>query len=155
MYQVPMKRILNADERKMKRNPRNEDLYFILRKGLEGKIWLEKVLDAITECETGGYETILILDKNTKRGIKVITRPDPSVGGNVPVEWKEISLLSSEDEWNALLESLGMCDDARILRQGDLVFVECLNPSISSEDGVSVLKNFDDPEVFCYYGWDE
>lgn len=153
---VPMKKILNADDIKMKRNPRNEDLYTILREELEEEYsWLPIILDSINECEIEGKEIILVIDKATGSGIKIITRPDPKSLGNIPIEWREIKILDSNDEWDSLTKALVKCDDSRILRQAELVVVECTQPSLEVEEAVKKLKEFTEPEVVCYYGWEE
>ncbi|HEU97314.1 MAG: hypothetical protein ACP5I2_02075 [Fervidicoccaceae archaeon] len=139
----------------MKRNPRNEDLYTVLREELENFPWLGKVLDSITDCEVEGNEVVIIVDKTTGNGIKIITRPDPASLGNIPVEWREMKVLRSSDEWDSLTTALARCEDSRILRQADLVLVECTQPTLEEDEAIARLKSFTEPEVLCYYGWEE
>jgi len=150
-----MKRILNADDCEMKRNPRNEDLYTFLRERLEELPWLFKVLDSVTDCELEGGEVLLIVDRETGRGIEVVARIDPEAQGFVPVAWKKLQVLSADEDWESLPRALAECEDSRILRQGDLVLIECGAPHLSPEEAVGAMKKFGDPEVLCFYGWEE
>ncbi|MEM0021866.1 MAG: hypothetical protein QXT69_05030 [Fervidicoccaceae archaeon] len=137
----------------MKSNPRNEGLYYILRETQEGKPWLDEVLESITDCEIEGNEIILIIDRKTGRGVKVVTRYDPSLLDSIPEEWKELHIFRADEDWTLLTEALGACRESRILRQKDIVLVECTSPNLSVEDAIKILSAIEDPEVLCYYGW--
>lgn len=140
----------------MKRNPRNEELFALLKGGLEGKEWLDEVLQEIVECEMHAYNSLIIYDSDGSNtdAVKLSVLVDPESGGYVLQAARKVSILSTKMEWEKLPSSTEGCEEVRILKQGELVLVECTEPVISTDEAMNIIRKMKIPAVLCYYEWE-
>ena len=136
---------------KMKKNPRDEDLYTILQRKLSGKKIRDKVLQGTIECEELGVNNILMVNTTSGWGFKVRVINNPLGEGLLPIKISKIRVLKTEDDWKLLTESIGECKNTRVLKNKHIVFIECLEPEYSINELLNYLDKNEKIIMECYY----
>ncbi|MGB9830468.1 MAG: hypothetical protein ACPLSP_00200, partial [Fervidicoccus fontis] len=132
------------------------ELYRLIRKKLEGSPWLDDLLAQLTDCEGSAFDSIIIYDSSGKlhKGVKMRVKPVLESDGYSVDYAENITLLESESDWEELPKSTENCIDTRILKQGELVVIECIEPKLSLEEVFRIIKEMESPSVLCYYEWE-
>ena len=139
--------------KKMKKNPRYEDIYTILRKRIEtrkNRLGLH-LLQKIVECEMQGINVLLFFDQGKKKGGKIYVVSNPEGEGLIPVKSFYVWLMDAEEDWSSLSEVTAECKDVRILKTSNTVMIECHLPTIDVEEMIEFILGMKKPVVECYY----
>ncbi len=136
----------------MKKNPRNEALYYIIREKLEGWGPLYNLLQNLVECEQMGANHLLLIEKNRGEGFVLKLRyPLDDEESLAVLTINRIALALEEDEWSKLAEKTKGCGEVEILKQAGIVMIECLEPHISLDEALHEIRKWEDVIVECYY----
>jgi hypothetical protein len=138
---------------KMKKNPRYEDIYTILRERIDpekSRVGMQ-VLQKIVECEMQGTNVLLFFDKGEKKGGKIYVTPNPEGEGLIPIRSLYVWLMDSEEDWSTLSEVTAECKEVRILKTSSTVMIECNSPTIDPQEMIGFILKMKKPVVECYY----
>ena len=147
-----MKRNLNADcDEKMKKNPRDEDLYALFKKTCNDKL-AGSFYEALIDCEYAGATRIFVLNKIGKVGVSFTTAISET--GLTGLKATRVKFAFEDEPWDTISELTRDCNDVRIVKGKGLVLSECLDPAIEVLHAVREICDYQDPLVKCFHEWE-
>lgn len=116
---------------------------------------LDDVLHQLTLCESSMPTKIVVINPRLRKGYALQTVAGES--GLTIKSIHSIKLAMASDSWETLSHLMQGCLDNRILKQGEIVLMECLNPPLQCDDKlykkICHITLDENTIMYCIHEW--